>query len=238
MLDIDKIVVSYGRIQVLHELSVSIGETDIVSVVGANGAGKSTLLRTITGLLKPSSGSISFMGHHIHGVAPHLIVGKGITLVPEGRHVFPKLSVRDNLEMGAYSKKYDKNKMNEMVDMVYDIFPRLRERMKQLGGTLSGGEQQMLAIARALMSDPKLLMLDEPSLGLAPVIVDDVFRVIQDINAKKKIPILLIEQNAYEALEVSSKTYVIELGKVVKQGTSEELISDPDIIRAYLGGGH
>lgn len=238
MLDIDKIVVSYGRIQVLHELSISIGETDIVSVVGANGAGKSTLLRTITGLLKPSSGSINFMGNNIHGVAPHLIVSKGITLVPEGRRVFPKLSVRDNLEMGAYSKKYDKKKMNEMVDMVYDIFPRLRERMKQMGGTLSGGEQQMLAIARALMSDPKLLMLDEPSLGLAPVIVDDVFRVIQDINAKKKIPILLIEQNAYEALEVSNKTYVIELGRVVKQGTSYELISDPDIIRAYLGGGH
>lgn len=236
MLTVDKIVVSYGKIQVLHGISLTIGEKDIVSVVGANGAGKSTLLNTITGLIKPGSGTICFKGENIQGAPPHVIASKGLALVPEGRHIFPRLTVKDNLEMGAYYRRYSATQIREKLETMYELFPRLKERNKQLGGTLSGGEQQMLAIARALMSDPQLLMLDEPSLGLAPVIVDDVFNIIRDVNKKKNIPILLIEQNAFEALEVADRAYVIELGNVVKEGPCKEVLADPAIIEAYLGG--
>lgn len=236
MLKVDNINVSYGKIEVLHGISLEMNESDLVAVIGANGAGKSTLMKTIMGLLTPTAGTIKFNGNEIQGKQTHKIVSSGIILVPEGRRIFPKLSVLENIEMGAYSKQSNKARFKEKVEEVYSIFPRLKERSKQPGGTLSGGEQQMLAIARALMSEPKVLMLDEPSLGLAPVIIDEMFDLIQRINKEHKIPILLVEQNAYSALEISNKAYVLEIGKIFKEGVSGDLLQDPDIVKAYLGG--
>ena len=236
MLSINNIDVYYGKVRALSNISIEIVAEEIVSVIGANGAGKTTLMKAIMGITPPSKGSIMFNGEDLTGLESHEIVKKGIIYVPEGRRIFPDLSVYDNLEMGAYSKKYSKKEFNSRLEEQYEIFPRLKERATQLGGSLSGGEQQMLAIARGLMADPKLLMLDEPSLGLAPIIVEDIFDIITMVNKKKKLPILLVEQNAYMALETSNTGYVIELGDMKPQGPAAELLESDEIKKAYLGG--
>lgn len=235
MLEIRDVNVYYGKAQALSNLSMCIEEGEIVSVIGANGAGKTTIMKTIMGLVHPSTGEINFLDKNISKMQTHDVVDKGIIYVPEGRHIFPSLSVHDNLLIGAYLKNYTNKELKEKLEEQYMIFPKLRERMNQKGGSLSGGEQQMLAISRGLMAEPKLLMLDEPSLGLAPIIVDDIFRIIVKINEEKGIPILLVEQNAYMALEISNRAYVLELGVIVKEGDSAELRESPDIKKAYLG---
>ncbi len=236
MLEINNVDIFYGKAQALTNVSVCVGEKEIVSVIGANGAGKTTLMKSIMGLVHPTAGSITFKGENITKLAAHDVVKQGIIYVPEGRRIFPSLTVYENLFMGTYSKKYSKKEIEDKIEEQYEFFPKLKERMDQLGGSLSGGEQQMLAIARGLMADPKLLMLDEPSLGLAPIIVEDIFKIILDINSKKNIPIMLVEQNAYMALESSSRAYVLELGIVKQQGDASVLIEDDDIKKAYLGG--
>ncbi|MEN6316177.1 MAG: ABC transporter ATP-binding protein [Clostridiaceae bacterium] len=236
MLEIKNINVYYEKAQALTDVSMSVGEGEIVSVIGANGAGKTTIMKTIMGLVRSAAGEISFMGSKISKMKTHKIVESGIIYIPEGRRIFPGLSVYDNLLMGAYSKKHTAKELKEKVEEQFELFPKLKDRMNQKGGSLSGGEQQMLAIGRGLMGEPRLLMLDEPSLGLAPIIVDDIFNIILKINKDKKLPIILVEQNAYMALEISNRTYVLELGIIVKQGGSAELRESPDIKKAYLGG--
>ncbi len=236
MLEIRAIDVYYGKVRALNNFSLSVEDGEIVSVIGANGAGKTTLMKSIMGLVHASKGSISFMGKDITKMQTHHIVEQGIIYVPEGRRIFPDLSVHDNLQIGAYSKRYSKQEFQERLEEQYEFFPKLRERMNQSGGSLSGGEQQMLAIARGLMADPKLLMLDEPSLGLAPIIVEDIFRIIVEINQKKKLPIMLVEQNAYMALETSNRGYVLELGNLIQQGSAKALLENPEVKKAYLGG--
>ena len=236
MLKINHIDAYYGKVQALHDVSLEVGSNEIISLIGANGAGKSTLMKTVMGLLKPRQGSVLFQGEDITKIKNTKIVAKGIVYVPEGREVFPELSVRDNLEMGAYCRKYNAKEMNEHLDEMYTIFPKLGQRQKQLAGSLSGGEQQMLAICRGLMSDPKLIMFDEPSLGLAPVIVEDMFKVIVKINQEKKIPVLLVEQNAYMALSISSRCYVMANGMIKLSGASKELLQVSDVKKTYLGG--
>jgi len=235
-LEVESINTFYGAVQALYDVSFSIGENDITSIIGANGAGKSTLMKSVMGLVKPKSGSIRFEGKELTNMTPHEIVADGIVYVPEGREVFPKLSVKVNLEMGAFSKKYTKGELNARYDEMYAMFPRLKERSRQSAELLSGGEQQMLAIARGLMSEPRLLMFDEPSLGLAPVIVDELFDIIQGINRIRNIPIVLVEQNAFMALTISTNCYVLENGVVTIHGKSSELIHDDNIRAAYLGG--
>ena len=236
MLSIKSIDTYYGDVQALMDVSVEIGEKEIVAIIGSNGAGKSTLMKSIMGLVHPAKGTIEFKGEVISSLNTWDVVKKGVIYIPEGREVFPELSVLENLEMGAYSKKYSAKELKGKLDMAYDLFPRLKERQKQKAGSLSGGEQQMLAIARGLMSDPKLLMCDEPSLGLAPVIVDEMFDTIVRVNQEMKIPIIVVEQNAYMALTISQKAFVMENGRVVQSGDSQELISSPEIKKAYLGG--
>lgn len=236
MLEVKNIYASYGKVQVLHDVSIQVGEQEIVSIIGANGAGKSTLMRNIMGLYHPKSGDILMDGESIIKLKTDQIVKKGIVYVPEGREVFPDLSVEDNLEMGAFSRKYSAAKYKSLLDEMYEIYPRLRDRRKQLAGSLSGGEQQMVAIARGLMSEPKLIMFDEPSLGLAPVIVDEMFDVIVRINKEKKLPVILVEQNAFAALSISNRCYVLENGVVTAEGDSKELMNSPTIKKAYLGG--
>ncbi len=236
ILSLNGIDVYYGEVQALFDISLDVYEGEIVSIIGSNGAGKTTTMRSIKGLRHPKKGSITFQGEEIQKLPTHKVVDRGIVYVPEGRLVFPDLSVEVNLEMGAYSKSYSKTEMQQMMEEQYELFPRLKERKNQLAGSLSGGEQQMLAIARGLMSDPKLIMFDEPSLGLAPVIVDDVFKVIVRINKEKNIPILLVEQNAFMALSISNRTYVLENGVITTSGNSGELIESDEIRKAYLGG--
>ena len=236
MLSIKDIDTYYGEVQALMDVSVEIGEREIVAIIGSNGAGKSTLMKSIMGLVHPAKGTIEFKGEVISSLNTWDVVKKGVIYIPEGREVFPELSVLENLEMGAYSKKYSAKELKGKLDMAYDLFPRLKERQKQKAGSLSGGEQQMLAIARGLMSDPKLLMCDEPSLGLAPLIVDEMFDTIVRVNQEMKIPIIVVEQNAYMALTISQKAFVMENGRVVQSGDSQELISSPEIKKAYLGG--
>lgn len=236
MLEVKNIDVYYGKVQALRDISVTVGEQEIVCVIGANGAGKTTLMKSIMGLVHAAAGEISFMGKNITKLEPHQVVKQGVIYVPEGRRIFPDLSVFDNLLMGAYSKRYSKAELADRIAEQYEFFPKLKERATQMGGSLSGGEQQMLAIARGLMADPKLLMLDEPSLGLAPVIVEDIFKIIVQINEKKNIPIILVEQNAYMALETSNRAYVLELGEVRQSGDAAELLESPEIKKAYLGG--
>ena len=236
MLSIKSIDTYYGEVQALMDVSVEIGEKEIVAIIGSNGAGKSTLMKSIMGLVHPAKGTIEFKGEVISSLNTWDVVKKGVIYIPEGREVFPELSVLENLEMGAYSKKYSAKELKGKLDMAYDLFPRLKERQKQKAGSLSGGEQQMLAIARGLMSDPQLLMCDEPSLGLAPVIVDEMFDTIVRVNQEMKIPIIVVEQNAYMALTISQKAFVMENGRVVQSGDSQELISSPEIKKAYLGG--
>lgn len=236
MLKVNNIDVYYGKVQALFNVSFEASDNDIVSIIGANGAGKTTLMKTIMGINTPARGSVEYEGKIISKWPTHRIVREKIVYVPEGREVFSALSVEENLEMGAYTLTLSKSQLAERMEKVYDIFPRLKERQKQLAGSLSGGEQQMLAIARGLMCEPKLLLLDEPSLGLAPVIVDDMFDIIVRINRESKIPIVIVEQNAFMAMSISKRTYVLEVGHVATEGDSSILINDPTIKKAYLGG--
>ena len=226
--------VYYGNIQALHNIALEVNEGEIVTLIGANGAGKSTLLKTLSGLLKPKKGKIEFLGKSITGKAAQTIVKAGISHVPEGRRVFANLTVEENLELGAFLRK-DKAGINSDLTKVYETFPRLLERRKQLSGTLSGGEQQMLAIGRAIMAKPKLVLLDEPSMGLAPLMVQTIFKVIEEIN-NDGTTVLLVEQNAHMALSIANRGYVIETGKVVLSGPARELQSSEEVKLAYLGG--
>jgi branched-chain amino acid transport system ATP-binding protein len=234
VLEVKEIEVYYGAIHALKKLSISVEQGSIVTLIGANGAGKTTTLKTISGLLRPRSGSIMYKNQDITHVPPEKIVGMGISQVPEGRRVFPSMSVLENLEMGAYLRK-DKKEIAQDMDNVFSRFPRLKERYKQMAGTLSGGEQQMLAIGRALMAKPELLLMDEPSMGLAPLLVKEIFEIIKDIN-KRGTTILLVEQNANMALSIADKAYVIETGEIVLQGTAQELMNSEQVKKAYLGG--
>lgn len=234
MLSIEKINVFYGDLQVLWDVSLKINEGEIVALVGANGAGKTTLLRTISGLLRPRAGLIKFFDENLTNLEPHEVAAKGIAHVMEGKRVFPNLTVEENLKMGAYLPQAWVRR-NETFEIVYNLFPILKERKKQLAGTLSGGEQQMLVIGRALMSRPKLLLLDEPSLGIAPKVVLTIFQTIKKINEAEKITILLVEQNVRHSLELSSRAYVLENGKIVLEGSSAELLDNPHVKKAYLG---
>lgn len=237
LLEVNHIDTFYGKIQALSDVSIQLDTGQIVSVIGANGAGKTTLMSSIVALTPISKGSIIYKGEDISDMKTHEIVAKRITYVPEGRRIFPKLSVKDNLEMGAYSRKgVTKAELKKDFEEMYTMFPRLYERQNQLGGTLSGGEQQMLAIARGLMNRPEVLILDEPSLGLAPIIVDDMFGIITRINKELNMPILLVEQNAFMAMEISNYTYVLENGIIGAHGPSSKLINDQSITKAYLGG--
>ncbi|MCK1981925.1 MULTISPECIES: ABC transporter ATP-binding protein [Peribacillus] len=234
MLKIEDINVYYGNIQALKGISLSINEGEIVTLIGANGAGKSTLLKSISGLLKPKQGKIVFEGQSIGGKAAQSIVKMGISHVPEGRRVFANMTVEENLQLGAYLRK-DKAGIKQDMEKVYELFPRLLERLKQQSGTLSGGEQQMLAMGRALMAKPRLLLLDEPSMGLAPLLVKQIFHIIEEIN-KTGTTILLVEQNANLALSIADRAYVVETGRIVLSGKSEELTASEEIKNAYLGG--
>ncbi|NCF65531.1 MAG: ATP-binding cassette domain-containing protein [Chloroflexi bacterium] len=232
MLELKNITAGYSDVTILREVSLIVPEGQIVALIGANGAGKTTTLRTISGLLRPSKGTINFGDELIHTLATHKIVDSGLIQVPEGRHLFPKMSVLENLELGSFRR--GKSKRSETLEKVLAMFPRLDERRDQLAGTLSGGEQQMLAIGRALMTLPKLLMLDEPSLGLAPLIVQDIFRIVQEIRATGTT-VLIVEQNAVQTLSIADHAYVMENGKIVLQGTGDELLEDAQIRTAYLG---
>ena len=235
MLEIRNLKVSYGAIQALHGVSLSVKQGSIVTLIGCNGAGKSTTLRAISSLVKPQSGEIFYQGRSIGGLPPHQIVKLGLSHVPEGRMIFANLTVHENLMMGAYLQR-DKAIIHRELDFVFATFPRLQERVGQIAGTLSGGEQQMLAIGRALMSQPKFLMMDEPSLGIAPLLVKTIFEKIVEINRERGITILLVEQNANLALEISHHAYVLETGRIILEGDSAALRQNPEIKRAYLGG--
>ncbi len=233
VLKVENLHVYYGSIHAIKGVSFEVGEGEIVTLIGANGAGKSTTLNTVGGLLKPREGSIEFEGKSILGVAPHKVVSEGMALCPEGRRVFAQLSVKENLEMGAYTRPA--SEIPETLEMVYEHFPRLKERQGQMAGTLSGGEQQMLAMGRALMSKPRLMMLDEPSMGLAPILVDQIFEIIEALN-KAGTTILLVEQNAQMALSIADRAYVLETGRIVNTGTGKDLLNDDSVKKAYLGG--
>lgn len=232
ILEIHDLVVSYGGIEAVKGIDLTVEQGKIVTLIGSNGAGKSTTLKTIAGLVKPKSGSILFNGEPLLGKSTDQIVSRGVTLVPEGRRVFPNLTVEENLRIGAYLRK---ESIRDDLDRVYALFPRLKEREWQMAGTLSGGEQQMLAVGRALMAKPQLVMMDEPSLGLAPIVVRGIFDIIREINAQG-ITVLLIEQNANMALQIADRAYLLENGVIVKSGTGKELHSDDSIRKAYLGG--
>jgi len=233
ILKVEDINVYYGSIHAIKGVSFEVNQGEIVTLIGANGAGKSTTLNTISGLLHSKTGSVSFMGENLGKIPPHKIVAKGLALVPEGRRVFLQMTVQENLEMGAYTQPG--SGVDADLEKVYEQFPRLKERYRQIAGTLSGGEQQMLAMGRALMSHPKLLMLDEPSMGLAPILVEQIFEIIQKLH-QSGTTILLVEQNAQAALSVANRGYVLETGKVVTTGTGKELLASPAIKKAYLGG--
>jgi branched-chain amino acid transport system ATP-binding protein len=234
MLEIKNLDVFYGNIQALRNVNIYVKEGEKVALIGANGAGKTTLLKTIIGLIEPRNGTITFKGENINRVSPWNIVAKGIALAPEGRQVFPEMTVLENLEMGAYIYVND-NVKKENINQMFELFPRLKEREKQIAGTLSGGEQQMLAIGRALMSRPKLLLLDEPSMGLAPILVEGIFDIISDIKRKMNATILLVEQNAKKALSVVDRGYVLETGEITMENKAKELINNKYIKEAYLG---
>jgi branched-chain amino acid transport system ATP-binding protein len=231
MLTLEKIHTCYGPIEALRNITLEVGKGEIVSLIGSNGAGKSTCLMTISGISRPSSGTIRLDGEDITGMAPHRIVERGISQVPEGRRIFPRLTVRENLEMGAF---LGRGTFSPLFENVFRLFPILKERAGQYGGTLSGGEQQMLAIGRALMSDPRLLLLDEPSLGLAPIMVSKIFRTVEEIN-REGVTVLLVEQNARAALKLAHRGYVLENGEITLQGESAALLNDEKVRSAYLG---
>lgn len=231
LLEVRHIDCFYGNIQALHDVSLTVMEGEVLTLLGANGAGKTTTLRAICGLVRPKQGEILFRGQPIHQRPAHELVKQGLAMSPEGRQVFPRMTVMENLEMGAFSHS---NPDPQQLDLVLELFPRLRERLKQAAGTLSGGEQQMLAIGRALMSKPKLLLLDEPSLGLAPLVVQQIFRIISEIHSQG-MSVLLVEQNAFQALKVAQRAYVLETGKVTLEGPAEEMAENPKVREAYLG---
>jgi branched-chain amino acid transport system ATP-binding protein len=232
LLEVKNLHVSYGGVQALLDVSINLQEGEIVTIIGANGAGKSTLLNAISRLVKIQSGEISYQGEPLTA-KPHSVVARGLVQVPEARQVFANLTVRGNLEVGAFLRR-DKVKIKDDLDYIFTTFPRLKERQNQLSGSLSGGEQQMLAIGRALMSSPKVLLMDEPSLGLAPLLVQEIFKVISKIN-KEGTPILLVEQNAHRALAIADRAYVLEVGQIVREGKGLELLNDPVVQEAYLG---
>lgn len=234
MLLLDKISVGYGPVEVLHGVSLRVAEGELVCLLGANGAGKSTTVRTISGLLRPTAGGITFLGERLDGRPAHAVLRRGIAQCPEGRRIFPEMTVQENLEMGAYVRGHAGAGPDDL-ERVFHHFPRLKERARQLGGTLSGGEQQMLAIGRALMGQPTLMLLDEPSMGLSPIFVEQIFDIIMDINAQGT-SILLVEQNAQMALSIAHRAYVLETGKVVLAGDAHALLQDPMVQNAYLGG--
>jgi branched-chain amino acid transport system ATP-binding protein len=234
LLTLDGVSVAYGAVEVLHGVSLRVDEGEMVCLLGANGAGKSTTVRTISGLLRPTAGSITFLGERLDGRPAHAVLTRGIAQCPEGRRIFPEMTVRENLEMGAYIRGGEGARADDL-ERAFHHFPRLKEREAQLGGTLSGGEQQMLAIARALMSGPKLLLLDEPSLGLAPTMVATVFRVIREIR-RQGVTVLMVEQNASLALQMADRAYVMESGRIALGGRARDLLHNEDIRRAYLGG--
>ncbi|WP_439868364.1 ABC transporter ATP-binding protein [Pseudomonas syringae] len=233
MLQFENVSTFYGKIQALHSVNVEVRQGEIVTLIGANGAGKSTLLMTLCGSPRAQSGSIRYMGEELVGLESSIIMRKSIAVVPEGRRVFARLTVEENLAMGGFFT--EKEDYQEQMDKVLHLFPRLKERFNQRGGTMSGGEQQMLAIGRALMSKPKLLLLDEPSLGLAPIIIQQIFEIIEQLR-RDGVTVFLVEQNANQALKVADRAYVLENGRVVMQGTGEELLVDPKVRDAYLGG--
>ena len=232
ILKIDDINVYYGSIHAIKGISFNVNEGEIVTLIGANGAGKSTTLNTVSGLLRSTTGDIEFLGKSISKIPPNKLVKEGLALVPEGRRIFLQMTVQENLEMGAYSK--NPSSINANLEKVYELFPRLKERRTQIGGTLSGGEQQMLAMGRALMSEPKLMMLDEPSMGLAPILVEQIFEIIEDLN-DAGTTILLVEQNAAAALDIADRAYVMETGRIVMEGPASELKKSDEIKKAYLG---
>ncbi|MCL2479414.1 MAG: ABC transporter ATP-binding protein [Treponema sp.] len=234
MLEVKDLTVHYNAIQALKGISFEAAAGEVITLIGSNGAGKSTTLLAISNIIKKTSGRVIFEGNDISSVPPDRIVGAGLVQVPEGRRIFANLTVRENLEMGAYSRK-DRSGVAADYEMIYGIFPRLKERLRQVAGTLSGGEQQMLAISRALMAKPKLLLLDEPSMGLAPILVDEIFAVIKKIN-QTGTTILLVEQNAYKALNLADRGYILETGRIVKSGPAPELMMDDAVKSAYLGG--
>ena len=233
MLEVKDLQVSYGMIQAIKGISFEVNQGEVIALIGANGAGKTTILHTVTGLLDPKAGSIMFEGQDITKVPAHKIVSMGMAHVPEGRRVFAQLSVYDNLKMGAYTRK-DKNEIEESLEMVYKRFPRLEERKNQMAGTLSGGEQQMLAMGRALMSKPKIILMDEPSMGLSPIFVNEIFNIIQDVSASGTT-VLLVEQNAKKALSIADRAYVLETGNIALEGDAKVLMNDDSIKKAYLG---
>jgi len=234
MLEVKDLVVSYGAIKALRGISFHVEQGEIITLIGSNGAGKTTTLHSLSNLIKKAGGSITFDGVDITTLGADKIVKMGLIQVPEGRRVFANMTVKENLEMGAYLRT-DKDQVKKDLEWCYELFPRLKERLSQLAGTLSGGEQQMLAMARALMSQPKLLLLDEPSMGLAPILVDEIFNIIQKISAAGTT-ILLVEQNAYKALSIANRAYILETGEITKDGNASDLISDKSVISAYLGG--
>jgi len=233
MLEVDGVETFYGRVRALANVALHVDRGEIVALIGSNGAGKTTTLRTISGLLHPATGTVSFDGEDITSMPAATRVGRGICHVPEGRRLFVRMTVQDNLTLGAYSRR-DAAGVAADRERVFELFPRLRERQNQIAGTLSGGEQQMLAIGRAMMSRPRVLMMDEPSLGLAPILVETIFQIIAEIN-QQGVPILLVEQNAHKALEVAHRAYVLETGSIVKEGPGQELLQSEDVVRAYLG---
>lgn len=234
LLELKNVEASYGNIKALKGISLSVPEGKIVTLIGANGAGKSTTMKTIMGVMKPVAGEVIFKGENISGKKTHRIVKRGLVLVPEGRQILQNMTVRENLEMGAFQRK-DEKSIAEDLSKVFERFPRLFERQGQLGGTLSGGEQQMLAIGRAMMARPEVMLLDEPSMGLAPLVVQQIFDVIKDIN-KMGTTVLLVEQNARKALQIADYAYVMETGRIVMEGPAQEVASNPDVMAAYLGG--
>ena len=234
MLKVQKLSVSYGAINALREISFNVEQGEIISLIGSNGAGKTTTLHAVSNIIKKRGGKIEFEGEDITNLAPDQIVRRRLIQVPEGRRIFLNLSVRDNLEMGAFTRS-DKAGIKADMEKVFELFPRLKERITQISGTLSGGELQMLAMGRGLMAQPKLLLLDEPSMGLAPILVDEIFEIIQKIN-KAGTTILLVEQNAFKALSISNRAYVLETGSITKDGDAKELAKDPAVKEAYLGG--
>ena len=233
LLQLDGVNAFYGRIQALRQVTIEVQKGEIVALIGSNGAGKTTTLRTISGLMHPNAGTIHFEGRDITRTGPSNIVGLGISQSPEGRRLFPRMTVIDNLFMGAYTRN-DRAGITSDIERVYTLFPRLQERRSQIAGTLSGGEQQMLAMGRALMAKPKLMMLDEPSLGLAPILIETIFTIVREINAQGTT-VLLVEQNATKALDVAHRAYVLETGSIVKTGTGKELLASEDVQKAYLG---
>lgn len=234
VLELDGVQTYYGKIHALKGVSLAVNQGEVVTLIGSNGAGKSTTLRTISGLLRPKAGDVRLRGKSIVGVPPHQIVAAGVGHVPEGRGVFPALTVMENLEMGAFLLD-NKAEFNRRLDTVFSNFPRLLERINQKGGTLSGGEQQMLAIGRALMQQPDILLLDEPSMGLAPLLVEEIFNIIERLNHEHGTTILLVEQNAQAALQVAHRAYVLETGKISMSGAAQDLLHDPKVIESYLG---